>query len=195
MRPVLVDSTESVRMDSPTESELLNQAKAGNRKAFERALVPHLPMLFAYSRAIGGDYHTAQDVVQEPALIAFRNLEHLFPEVDFAIWLRAIARRQALAARRKLARLDLGIVEETLESVYQDPTLTALRREALLKCLEALGGRMAQVIRGHYFEGAKLLELAAEMTMKTNAVKQLLFRARLNLRDCIRERLRLEQVG
>jgi len=184
-------------MDSPTESDLLNQAKAGDVAAFEHALRAHLPMLFAYSRAICGDYHTAQDVVQETALIAFRNLEHLFPEADFATWLRAIARRQAQAARRRLARLELGIVEEALESVYQDPTPAATepRREALQKCLEALGTRLAQVIRGHYFHGAKLAELAAAMAMKTNAVKQLLFRARLSLRDCVRERLRLEQVG
>jgi RNA polymerase sigma-70 factor (ECF subfamily) len=184
-------------MDDPAEIELLNQAKAGDRVAFERALKPHLPTLFGYSRAICGDYHVAQDVVQETALIAFRNLNHLFAETDFATWLRAIARRQALAARRKLARLGLGIVEEAVEAVYQDPSpaATASRRAALQKCLEALGGRLGQVIRGHYFQGSKLAELADAMAMKVNAVKQLLYRARLSLRDCIRERLRLEQMG
>src|SRR6266850_2558088 len=35
--------------------------------------------IFAYSRAIFSDYHAAQDVVQETAIIAFRNLKHLFP--------------------------------------------------------------------------------------------------------------------
>ena len=110
---------------------------------------------------------------------------------------RAIARRQALAARRKLARLDLGIVGEALESVYQDPTPAAAapRREALQKCLELLSGRLAQVIQGHYFAGSKLAELADALAMTVNAVKQLLYRARLTLRNCIRERLRLEQVG
>jgi len=184
-------------MEDAAEIEVLNQAKAGDRAAFECALKPHLPMLFAYSRVICGDYHMAQDVVQETALIAFRNLNHLFPEADFATWLRAIARRQALAARRKLTRVGLGIVEEALEAVYQDPTptATASRQVALQKCLEALGGRLSQVIQGHYFQGSKLSELADAMAMKVNAVKQLLYRARLSLRDCIRERLRLEQGG
>lgn len=183
-------------MDDQGDNELREQARPGHPDAFERALNPHLPMLFAYSRAICGDHHTAQDVVQETALIAFRNLHHLFPEADFATWLRAIARRQALAARRKLSRVQLGLVEEAIEVVFEDstPDATAAQREALQRCLELLGGRLAEVVRGHYFHGAKVAELADRLTMNANAVKQLLYRARQSLRECIRERLRVEQL-
>ena len=83
------------------DAALLARAKKGDAIAFEHLIAPHLPMLFAYSRAICLDFHAAQDVVQESAIIAFRNLNHLFPEADFSTWLRAIARRQALEARRK----------------------------------------------------------------------------------------------
>jgi RNA polymerase sigma-70 factor (ECF subfamily) len=184
-------------MDGSHEMDLVAKAKAGSKAAFEAALRPHLPMLFAYCRAVCGDFHIAQDVVQETALIAFRNLHHLFPEADFATWLRAIARRRALSARRSLARLNLGLVEEAIEGVYQDPTpeATAARREALQVCLEQLHRRLADVVRGHYFQGLKLADLADQMAMNTNAVKQLLFRARQALRDCIRQRLRLEHTG
>ena len=58
-------------MDSPSEPDVVDTAKA-DAAEFERGLLPHLPMLFAYSRAICGDYHVAQDVVQQTALIAFR---------------------------------------------------------------------------------------------------------------------------
>ena len=88
-------------MSADDESDLLDKAKAGDGAAFELLLVPHLPMLFAYSRAICGDYHAAADVVQETALIALRRLDHFFPEADFAAWLKAIARREALSARAR----------------------------------------------------------------------------------------------
>src|SRR5204863_498194 len=96
------DAARQVSMED--EQRLLAQAKKGNAPAFERLVTPYLPMLFAYSRAICLDYHAAQDVVQETAIIAFRNLNHLFPEADLPTWLMSIARRQPLAVLRKLHR-------------------------------------------------------------------------------------------
>src|SRR5262245_52690545 len=103
-----------------SETRLIAAARGGDAPAFDPAIRPHLPMLFAYSRAIVGDYHAAEDVVQETVQIAFRKLNYLIPEADFAGWLKAIARRQALSARRKLNRSSL-VQEELLERVYQDP--------------------------------------------------------------------------
>lgn len=172
------------------EAELLRRAKGGDVSAFTLLLSPHLPTLLAYSRAICGDFHAAQDVVQETALVAFKNLDHLFPEVDFGVWLRAIARRQALAARRKLTRVPL-LTDGILETVYEDanPAEDNVYGEKLSQCLEVLSGRMKQVIRGHYFQGTSLAKLATDMDMSANAAKQLLYRARLWLRDCIEKRL------
>lgn len=183
-------------MDASQEADLLVRAKAGDAHAYECLLVPHLPMLFAYCRAICGDYHRAQDVVQETALIAYRNLNHLFPEVDLACWLKAIARRQALAARRESTRLGKRI-EEALEAAYADasPEAMALERDALAHCLKTLDARSGQLIRGHYFEGLRLAELASAFSLNLNTVKTLLYRARLSLKDCVQRRLRTEAVS
>jgi len=183
-------------MDTGDDRELLARAVGGSAEAFETLLTPHLPMLLAYSRAICGDFHAAQDAVQETALVAFRNLHHLFPEVDFATWLRAIARRQALAARRKLTRLSL-VAEEILEMAYLDlePAAEATRQEALSECLGRLGGRMGDVVRAHYFDGRRLADMAATWKMNVAAVKQLLYRSRLWLRDCVDRRLASEKVS
>ena len=178
------------------ESRLIAAAKGGNKEAFERALRPHLPMLFAYSRAIVGDFHAAEDVVQETAQIAYRKLNFLIPEADFAGWLKAIARRQALAARRKLTRTSL-VAEEVIERVYQDlaPAAEGRQGEALTECLDGLEGRAADVVKAHYFEGIKLTELAPRMDMTPVAVRQLLHRVRVVLLDCMRRRLGAESVS
>lgn len=187
-------SKEAVSGSSTVEVELLALARKGDVAAFEQLLRPHLPMLFAYSRAICGDYHVAQDVVQETSLVAYRNLHHLFPEVDFAIWLKAIARRQSLAARRKLHRFP-ALTETLIEKVYEEPILTAEgpRHEALQECLKRLAGRMTEVVRGHYFQGRKLAEIAGLLNLSEGAVKQMLYRSRLWLQECVNKRLTSEE--
>jgi RNA polymerase sigma-70 factor (ECF subfamily) len=175
------------------EAALLALAKAGDRAAFEAALRPHLPMLLAYSRAVGGDFHRAQDVVQETALVAYRNLSHLFPEADFASWLKAIARRQALAARRKDLRT-AAWSDHALEAAYDDPTPSAVasEREALAHCLDKLEAQAGRIVRGHYFDGLKLAALAESLGLNLNTVKTVLYRARLSLLECVERRLRSE---
>lgn len=178
------------------ERTLLARAKAGEIAAFETVLRPHLPMLLAYARAICGDFHRAQDVVQETALVAYRNLDHLFPEADFASWLKAIARRQALAARRQDVRLSAW-TDEALEAAYADPTPEAVapEREALARCLEKLDEQAGRIVRGHYFDGAKLAALAESLRLNLNTVKTVLHRARLSLQECVERRLRTERAG
>jgi RNA polymerase sigma-70 factor (ECF subfamily) len=172
------------------ESHLLEQAKAGDREAFALALSPYLPMLYAYSRSLCGDHHTAQDIVQQTALIAFRKVTFLFPEVDFACWLKGIARREALSERRKANRLR-PVVEEVLEAAYDDPTAEAVapERDALGECLKRLQGHPAAILNAHYFLGHKLTEIAAQMGLNGNTVRTLLHRARLSLEDCVRARI------
>lgn len=176
-----------------SETRLIAAAKGGDPEAFERALRPHLPMLFAYSRAICGDYHAAEDVVQETAQISYRKLNFLIPEADFAGWLKAIARRQSLAARRKLDRSAL-VAEDLIEKIYQDPAPASGddRGAALSECLNKLSGRAADAVRAHYFDGIKLTDLAERFDSNPPAIRQLLHRARLALMDCVRRRLGVE---
>lgn len=178
------------------EAELLGLAKGGDRPAFERLVRPYLAMLFAYSRAIAGDYHAAHDIVQQALLIAYRKLNLFFPEADFGTWLRAIARREALDARKKKARPAL-VTLEAIEAFYQDPgpPEESPRRAALGECLRGLGGRMGDVVRGHYFDGLHVGAIAERVGMTAAAVKQLMYRARLALRDCVRKRLQAEASG
>jgi len=176
------------------EAALLARAKKGDAAAFEALVTPYLPMLFAYSRAICLDFHAAQDVVQETAIIAFRNLNHLFPEADFSTWMRAIARRQALEARRKLHRF-ARFAEEAVERAYQDPASpdVADHRKMLGDCIRALGERGQGVVEEHYFHGLSLSEVASHLDTSVSAVKQLLYRARKLLEECVRKRRLGEQ--
>lgn len=189
------DSSQEFELSSQSETELLAAAKQGDVQAFDRVLRPHLPMLLAYCRAICADFHVAEDAVQETALIAFRKLEHLFPEVDFATWLRGIAKRQALASRRKATPLP-SAAEEVLELAYANvaPEELGPEQEALAHCLRQLGGRAGELVRHHYYDGMPLGQVGQVLDMTLSAVKVALFRARMQLKDCVQQRLRAESV-
>ena len=179
-----------------SETRLLAAAKAGDPHAYEQAIRPHLSMLFAYSRAICGDYHAAEDVVQETAQIAYRKINYFIPEADFAGWLRAIARRQALAARRKIDRTTL-VADGVLEEVYAEPSHGTgdSRGEVLSECIKKLPGRAASAVHAHYFQGMRMNELADQLDTSPPAIRQLLHRARLILLDCVRRRTGTETAS
>jgi RNA polymerase sigma-70 factor, ECF subfamily len=171
-----------------SEDELLALALDGDKSAFEAALRPHLAMLLAYSRAICGDFHAAEDVVQETALVAFRRLNRLFPEVDFGTWLRGIAKRQAFAARRQQTKLTL--LDEALELAYADAEPANDREhDALSNCMSRLGDRVGRIVHQHYREGMALAEVAEGLNMSVGAVKVAMHRARMQLKDCVRQYL------
>ena len=178
-------------IDLREQARLIVQAKGGDADAFGRLIEPYLPVMYAYARAICGDHHAAEDAVQESAVIAFRKLEHFFDESDFKTWLRAIARRKALEARRRLQRPTL-LVEDVIEAYYsrpESPTENAARLEALRGCLEEASDRLRRTVRAHYFEGMRLDRIAVEQETTEAAVKQFLYRARRLLADCVRRRL------
>ena len=180
-------------MDMVSEEALLERAKAGDNQAFEDVLAPHLPMLLAYSRAICGDHHSAEDVVQETALIASRNLHNLFKEADFAGWLKAIARRQSLSARRKNLRLRPQL-EAVIEQAYEDPSpeSTSPRRSALSECLKTLRERTGRIVRAHYFDGLSVKDMAEAFNLNSNTVKTILARARAALEECTQRQMRTD---
>ena len=177
-------------MGIPAETDLLARAKRGDARAFEQLVVPHLPTLLAYTRAICGDYQAAQDVVQDTSLIAYRNLDRFFADADFAAWLKAIARRQALAMRRKLGRMKL-VAEESLETAYDDPSPegVAPERAALKQCLETLGSHGRRLIETRYVENSGLADLATELRTNLSTLRGQLFRLRQGLRECVERRL------
>lgn len=147
-------------------------------------------MLLAYSWAICEDFHLAEDVVQRTSLIAYKKLDLFFVEADFACWLKAIARREALDVRKRQRRQALSVADEVLEAAFDDPSPSAVspERDALPLCLDLLrqsNQRSAQIIHLRYFEGATVAEIGSKLALNCNTVKTLLYRARLRLQDCI----------
>lgn len=152
--------------------------------------------LLAYLFALCGDYHQAEDLVQETMLIASQKREHYFPEADFGAWLRAIARnvwKRELAKRGKRpgnVELADDLVDYLFSSDHYEEERWEEEKAALARCMSRLPEKDRGIIRGHFNEGKSYAEIAASGGRTLSWVKVRMFRARKALFDCVQRSLR-----
>jgi RNA polymerase sigma-70 factor (ECF subfamily) len=116
-----------------TDSQLIEQARAGNEGAFAELVAPHRRLLHAHCYRMLGSLQDAEDATQETLLRAWRNLPAFQGRSSLRTWLYTIATNVCLRAieRRpqRVLPIDYGpaadphepIREPLLESVWIEP--------------------------------------------------------------------------
>lgn len=97
------------------DPDLVIAAREGNRAAREELLRHGLPLIYTIVRRAMGDHPEVDDVAQETALRALRQLPALRSPEHFRAWLSSIAMRQAATALRRSGRM--AARRTTLEEV------------------------------------------------------------------------------
>lgn len=149
--------------------------------------------VFRLAVPVLGSRSAAEDVTQEVFISAYRRLDVFDVRQPFRPWLMGIARntvRNELRRRsRDAARVELysiylhAVSTDTASSNTQDVL------EALAKCRDGLTDVAAAAIHGRYDDGLELSDLAGRLQRSLTATRQLLYRTRLTLRDCIESHL------
>ncbi|GIG00921.1 sigma-70 family RNA polymerase sigma factor [Catellatospora citrea] len=86
-----------------SDTSLARAAAAGDREAFDRLYRLYRPGLLGFVFRQVGDRHTAEDVVQETFLVAWRDLAKLRDPDVFRTWLFSIAYRRARSVAARVA--------------------------------------------------------------------------------------------
>ncbi len=86
------------------ETRCLAQAKRGDLRAFENLVRCHESRVFSFLVRWLGDRSTAEDVLQEATIKAFRKLDQLDANAAFRAWFFRIAINEAKVLVRKQAR-------------------------------------------------------------------------------------------
>jgi len=87
------------------EQELVRRCKEGSEAAYAVLVRLHRPRLYTLAYRLLLDRETAEDVVQETFIAAFRQMERFEPRPSLAAWLNTIALRTATrAAARQRSR-------------------------------------------------------------------------------------------
>jgi RNA polymerase sigma-70 factor (ECF subfamily) len=165
------------------------------RAAMELALV-HRRMIEAYAFAITRDFHLADDVYQDVALVLMSQWDRLPDGEGLRFWLKEVIRRKCHELQRKQARLARMLSDEALERIgtaFPVEPEDGLA-EAMARCVDRLAGDARAVVLGRYAEGLDVPTIAARIGRSVQGSYAVLKRARLALEECV-ERARRRELG
>lgn len=175
---------------SDTTSLLAAQAACGDRAAFEALLALHGRTLLAVARAhaphVNGQARASEveEVLQESALRAWRDLGRLDRPERFLPWFCAIVQHSAAdRARREHVRASEELVE--LPAAERGPSEG--RRLRLIKAVERLPAPLRQVIELAYFADLSYPEIALAIEVSISTVNLRLAQARATLRAVLED--------
>jgi RNA polymerase sigma-70 factor (ECF subfamily) len=173
--------------------------------AFEELLRKYQPRLVRLMRTIGPRPDMAEDLAQETFMRVFRARHRYEAGAKFSTWLFTIAANVARNAARSLGRRQevsevdapnhgddaapAGVIAATaLDASGLMPNRLVEgteRAEIVRQAVQTLGERQRTALMLSRFENMSYAEIGQAMGLSTKAVKSLLSRARVNLREIL----------
>ena len=134
----------------------------------------------------------ADDLTQEVFVVALR--KGMKPGPETRLWLREVARRLAIAELRRKRPKTVENFEQFIKSI--EPSREGVPQiefneevGALRACIQGLPEELREIIVLKYDKGASLADLSGRTGKTVGYLKQVLFRLRKRLADCVRRRL------
>ncbi|MBL7815018.1 MAG: RNA polymerase sigma factor [Saprospiraceae bacterium] len=184
----------------PSETELIELLRQGDENAFQYVCTTYQNRIYNAALCIVQSVEDAEDIVQETFVEAFLNVERFNQKSKLSTWLYRIAVNKSLNHRRMFkAQKRLGTVlsifnlsphDDKPDFVHPAALLEQQEHSTLiLKAVDKLPEkqRMAFVLRQQ--EELSYLEIAEVMQTSIPSVESLLFRAKQNLQQALKEKL------
>jgi RNA polymerase sigma-70 factor (ECF subfamily) len=166
--------------------ELARQAKQGCEVSFAELVERYGARLFHFLYHKTGNVQDAEDLVQDTFVKAYQNIHRYSNSWKFSTWLFTIAKRLASSYYRRLrrsqtiAKVEAGVPEPG-EIVTQEES-----RQSLWATARDLSRNQYQALWLKYAEDMSIKEIARVMIKSQVNVKVLLYRARINLAERLR---------
>ncbi|MFG0290532.1 MAG: sigma-70 family RNA polymerase sigma factor [Rhodopirellula sp. JB044] len=184
------------------------RVRDGDAGAFEELVRRYQPRLVRLMHHLAPHTDLAEDLAQETFLRVYRARDRYEPGAKFSTWLFTIAGNVARNAKRTVSRRHEVSEGDSPRSTGTDandddgPTLaaTALEQSGLMPVRVAEGDERARLVRAAVaslgerqrmalilsrFENMSYVEIADAMDLSTKAVKSLLSRARVSLKQTL----------
>lgn len=163
----------------------MSRDETNRRRSFEAIFRATYPRVLAYALRRSADRESAEEVVSETYLIAWRRFD-VVPEEQPLPWLLGTARKVRGNQRRQAARrsangapIDVGDARDPRAPI---PELLG-EREAFVNAFAALGGRDREVLALVAWDGLRVREAAAVMECTSAVFSLRLHRARRRFLD------------
>jgi RNA polymerase sigma-70 factor (ECF subfamily) len=173
-----------VVLSTQGDERLVALSRAGSEDAFAEIVRRHRPGLVRLARSLGiGD--RADDVVQDGLVRAWRALQRSDAEIDLRPWLTTIVRNRALTAHS--ANRPTEELDETIDGVRQPGDIVIMREElrSAVSAVNSLPESQREALVRSALSGESHDQIASALATTPGAVRQLIFRARLGLREAL----------
>ena len=186
-------SVAEVNKSQPPDFELAKEAAAGDGKAFEELYRRHYRRVYALTLRMMGNPTEAEDMTQEVFLQLFNKIGMFRGESAFTTWLHRMTVNQVLMHFRKKSTRSELITDEGETPVQivrgtENPgSMPVVDRIALERALQQLPLGYRTVFVLHDIEGYEHYEIADMLGIAEGTSKSQLHKARLKLRQLIRE--------
>lgn len=189
-----------------SDESLVQKAKGNDLKAFDELVLRHQERIFNLVLRMTGEYHRANDLSQIVFLKAFQGIQSFKGESAFFTWLFRIAlnvcsterRRIQAEKKRRLISLEGGkrIDEENssrdIPDLSEEPLgrlLSSETERAVFKAIQGLDEEFKVVVALRDLEGYSYEEISGLTGWPLGTVRSRLHRARLILRDQLKDYL------
>lgn len=162
---------------------LVEQAKRGDRDAFDSLARLTGDRCMAIAFRILRDFDLADDAVQLALLMAWRELRALRDPERFEPWLHRILTHACYAEARRRRRWSEGVRVLTVEPVHgTDDYASVDNRDQLEHAFKRLTVQQRAVLVFHHYLGLPLPEVAARIGIPLGTVKSRMHHAKRALR-------------
>jgi RNA polymerase sigma-70 factor (ECF subfamily) len=156
---------------------------------FLRRFTQAQPALRRYVLAHVPDFHQAEDVLQEAAVVLWGRRAEFDPARSFEAWAFGIARNKLLSSKRGVAVrrevLTPQLSERVAAKLGELAPQFEQRRGRLRDCVRKLAERARLVVEQRYDQGLSTQAIAESTGDSVNAVRILLCRVRRTLARCL----------
>ncbi len=160
---------------------------------FVKRFAHYEPDLRRFIGSLLPTWSDADEVLQQTAIVIWRKFDQYDPDTHFMKWACVIARFEALAYRRKMARDRLVFREDLLELMADEEAEEIDSRraehEALERCLQKMPEKQRQFLTLAYTPGVKVKEMAEQAGSSAAAFYMRLKRLRHQLMQCVETNL------
>jgi RNA polymerase sigma-70 factor (ECF subfamily) len=177
---------------SETEKKTIQKAAAGDRVAFRSLVLEHSQAMFRLAWRLTCDQSSAEDIVQEAFIKAWRKIDNFRMESSFRSWLHRITVNTAMDYLRKQSRRKKFETEEPeweslpagveTTSPAEQIDLSRQTQTAMMK----LSDNERTVLMLRHFEGHSIKEISQMLEITTGSCKQTIFRAVKKMRTELR---------
>lgn len=161
---------------------------------FEESVKENYKMIRSYYRSMNLSHESAEDLVQETFMMAFKLLSGFDRSKPIRPWLRGIAKNKYLEFCREKKEIPLGNdMIELIDSQYhywEDAHVDDFNLYSFLKeCIAKLDTEAAKAVELFYYKKLSTLEMANICSLNEMTVRKRLQRVRENLKNCMSRHL------